>query len=91
MTAHPPDRGRQFRSGRPAPGLWSRIVAAPFHRLLDRIDAGLEQGAIEAWLPDGSYRILGGRGRGPVAEVDMRSWRALARLARGGSVGWYQA
>ena len=91
MTAHPPDRGRQFRSGRPAPGLWSRIVAAPFHRLLDRIDAGLEQGAIEAWLPDGSYRILGGRGRGPVAEVDMWSWRALARLARGGSVGWYQA
>lgn len=52
---------------------------------------GLEAGAIEAWLPDGSYRILGGRGPGPVAEVDMRDWRALVRLARGGSVGWYQA
>jgi cyclopropane-fatty-acyl-phospholipid synthase len=66
------------------------MLAAPFHRLLDKIDAGLEEGAIEAWLPDGSYRILGGRGQGPVAEVDMRSWRALVRLARSGSVGWYQ-
>ena len=91
MTAHAPDRGRQFRSGRPAPGLWAAIVAAPFHRLLDRVDTGLEHGAIEAWLPDGSYRILGGRGQGPVAEVEVRSWRALARLASNGSVGWYRA
>jgi cyclopropane-fatty-acyl-phospholipid synthase len=91
MTAHAPDRGRQFRSGQPAPGLWGGIVAAPFHRALDRIDAGLEQGAIEAWLPDGSYRILGGRGPGPVCEVEVRHWRALIRLARDGSVGWYQA
>ena len=59
--------------------------------MLDRIDSGLEAGAIEAWLPDGSYRILGGRGPGPVAEVEMRSWRALVRLASGGSVGWYDA
>jgi cyclopropane-fatty-acyl-phospholipid synthase len=91
MTAHPPNRGRQFRSGRPQAGLWARLVAAPFHRMLDRIDSGLEAGAIEAWLPDGSYRILGGRGPGPVAEVEMRSWRALVRLASGGSVGWYDA
>ena len=91
MTVHSPDRGRQFRSGRPIPGLWSTILAAPFHRVLDRIDAGLEQGAIEAWLPDGSYRILGGRGPGPVCEVEVRRWRALIRLARSGSVGWYQA
>jgi len=67
------------------------MLAAPFHRALDRIDAGLEHGAIEAWLPDGSYRILGGRGQGPVCEVELRSWRALIRLARDGSVGWYQA
>jgi cyclopropane-fatty-acyl-phospholipid synthase len=90
MAAHAPDRGRQFRSGRPSPGLWSAVVAAPFHRLLDRIDAALEAGAIEAWLPDGSYRILGGRGPGPVAEVEVRRWRALIRLAQSGSIGWYQ-
>jgi cyclopropane-fatty-acyl-phospholipid synthase len=67
------------------------VVAAPFHRVLDRIDAALDQGAIETWLPDGSYRILGGRGPGPVAEVEIRRWRALIRLARSGSIGWYQA
>jgi cyclopropane-fatty-acyl-phospholipid synthase len=67
------------------------MVAAPFHRVLDRIDAALDQGAIEAWLPDGSYRILGGRGPGPVAEVEVRRWRALIKLARSGSIGWYQA
>jgi cyclopropane-fatty-acyl-phospholipid synthase len=91
MTAHSPDRGRQFRSGQPAPGLWGKVLAAPFHRALDRIDAGLEEGAIEAWLPDGSYRILGGRGPGPVCEVEVRHWRSLIRLARDGSVGWYKA
>jgi cyclopropane-fatty-acyl-phospholipid synthase len=91
MTAQPPDRGRQFRSGRPRAGGWNALVAAPFHRALDRIDAGLEQGAIEAWLPDGSYRILGGRGPGPVCEVEVRRWRALTRLATGGSVGWFEA
>ncbi len=67
------------------------MLAAPFHRALDRIDAGLEHGAIEAWLPDGSYRIIGGRAPGPVAEVELKSWRALIRLSRDGSVGWYQA
>ncbi len=91
MTAHKPDRGRQFRSGQPRSDGWRGLLAAPFHRALDRIDAGLERGAIEAWLPDGSYRILGGRGPGPVCEVEVRRWRALTRLARGGSVGWYDA
>ena len=86
-----PDRRLQFRSGQPLPGLWSKLVAAPFHRVLDRIDAGLKQGAIEAWLPDGSYRILGGRAPGPVAEVELKRWRALVRLGRNGSVGWYEA
>lgn len=66
-------------------------MAAPFHRVLDRIDVALDQGAIETWLPDGSYRILGGRGQGPVAEVEIRRWRALIKLARSGSIGWYQA
>lgn len=95
MNAQPPDRARQFKSGgrgfSAGGGLWTALFAAPFHRVLDRIDAGLEAGAIEAWLPDGSHRILGGRKPGPVAEVTMQSWRALVRLARSGSVGWYKA
>jgi cyclopropane-fatty-acyl-phospholipid synthase len=65
--------------------------AGVFHRVLDRIDQGLEAGSIEASLPDGTNRVLGGRGEGPVAIVEIASWRALIRLAMGGSAGWYVA
>jgi cyclopropane-fatty-acyl-phospholipid synthase len=69
----------------------SRLFAGGFHRLLDRIDAGIEHGSILARLPDGSTRLLGGRAEGFVAEVELRDWRALLRVATGGSCGWYQA
>lgn len=69
----------------------SRAPAALFHRLLDRIDAGLIWGALEGHLPDGSVRMLGGRGDGPLAVVQLHSWTALVRLALSGSVGWYVA
>src|SRR4051794_33462223 len=72
-------------------GWLARRVAPPFHRILDRIDAGLDEGAIEAALPDGTFRLLGGRVAGPVAVVRVVRWRALARLVSGGSVGWYAA
>ncbi len=82
---------RAFRSG----GLLARLIglapAAVFHRQLDRIDAGLAQGSIEGHLPDGSVRILGGRGKGPTAVVHLNSWSALVRLVLSGSVGWYRA
>jgi cyclopropane-fatty-acyl-phospholipid synthase len=68
----------------------ARLVAPPFHRLLDRIDHGLDAGAIEASLPDGTRRTLGGRAPGPVAIVIVHRWRALWRLASGGSIGWYE-
>ena len=35
--------------------------------------------------------MLGGRGPGPAAEVELKSWRALLRFAASGSVGWYKA
>lgn len=73
------------------PGLLSRVVSSRFHRALDRIDTGLDAGAIEASLPDGTFRILGGRAKGPIAKVSLVRWRALLRLARSGSVGWYEA
>lgn len=69
----------------------NRLVAPLYHRILDRIDQGLEAGAIEASLPDGTCRILGGRQPGPTAIVSLTSWRALLRLVRSGSVGWYEA
>ena len=96
MNATDPRRGRRAlsvrrppRSG--APRLMSRMLAPLFHRLLDRIDLGLEQGTLEAALPDGTRRLLGGRAAGPQCEVDLQSWRALVRLVTGGSAGWYRA
>jgi len=62
-----------------------------FDRVLDRIDRGLDAGTIEATLPDGRRRKLGGRGEGPVAIVALNSWHALRRLITGGSIGWYEA
>jgi cyclopropane-fatty-acyl-phospholipid synthase len=59
--------------------------------VLDRIDSGLESGSILGHLPDGSTRLLGGRNPGFEAEVHLRDWRALLRLATNGSIGWYQA
>ena len=72
------------------PGAMARVVAPVFHRLLDRIDRGLLSGAIDATLPDGTRRLLGGVGEGPLAIVHLHRWRALVRLATGGSIGWYE-
>ncbi len=72
-------------------GLVARLFAGGFHKLIDRIDEGLAEGRLEATLPNGSYRLLGGRGDGPVAVIHLKSWRALVRLATSGSVGWYKA
>lgn len=66
------------------------ILAPIFQRQLDRLDRGIAEGSIELRLPDGRTRLLGGRGSGPAAIVDLRSWRALLRLALGGSSGWYE-
>jgi len=79
---------RRFATGG---GLLAHLLSGSFARILRRIDRGLEQGAIEAILPDGSKRILGGRRPGPRPVVNLHSWRALARLVTSGSVGWYKA
>jgi cyclopropane-fatty-acyl-phospholipid synthase len=80
--------GAALRSGS---GWLARAWAGGWHRVLDRIDAGLASGAIHAHLPDGTQRLLGGRAPGFEAEVAIRDWRALLRLATAGSIGWYQA
>src|SRR5690349_8097942 len=72
-------------------GLMAGLFARGFAHVLDRIDRGVAQGRIETHLPDGGFRILGGRADGPVAEVHLHSWRSLVRLASSGSVGWYKA
>ena len=71
--------------------LFARAFASGLERLIDRIDTRLETGAIHATLPDGRRRRLGGRRPGFEAVVELRHWRALLRLATGGSAGWYRA
>jgi cyclopropane-fatty-acyl-phospholipid synthase len=86
---------QSYRKGLPLAmarqGLLARLVARHFHGLIDRIDTGIVSGRIEAMLPDGSFRIVGGQEPGPVAKITLNRWRALVRLVRSGSVGWYQA
>ena len=89
MNAPGPVRGRHLVAARYS--VWQKAAAQICAPFLDRLDRGLESGTIEVMLPDGSFRILGGRGAGPVARLDIVRWRALLRAARGGSVGFYEA
>jgi len=95
MNAQPPARGRHLLKadrGFVTGASWlTRLVSPGFQRWLDRIDLGLEEGAIEATLPDGSFRVLGGRRPGPVGVIELKNWRPLVRLVIAGSVGWYRS
>jgi cyclopropane-fatty-acyl-phospholipid synthase len=86
--AHLVSADRGFATGG---GVVARLMGGSFRRVIDRVDAGLRVGAIDATLPDGSKRFLGGRAPGPVPVVHLHRWRALARLITSGSVGWYKA
>lgn len=95
MSTQAPVRGTELVVGGRRLGIGPQWLARAFSggigKIIDRIDAGLARGSIEATLPDGAVRRLGGRGAGTRAEVVLHEWRALLRLATGGSVGWYQA
>tara|TARA_R110000782_G_scaffold48551_1_gene106202 strand:+ start:45408 stop:46676 length:1269 start_codon:yes stop_codon:yes gene_type:complete len=96
MNAVDPRRGAHLlRAARFLPSggtsLWGWAFAPFGRKILDIIDARLERGRLEVWLPDGSFRVLGGRAEGHGCEVHLKRWHALFRLANAGSVGWYQA
>lgn len=95
MGSETVDRGEALLAGAARferrSGLIARLIAPQFHKLLDRIDRGLEQGSIRGILPDGSTRLLGGRNPGFETEIHLHDWRGLMRLATNGSIGWYQA
>jgi cyclopropane-fatty-acyl-phospholipid synthase len=81
----------QTRSSASRGGGLLALFAPFFHRQIDRLDRGIAAGSLELCLPGGRARLLGGHAPGPAAVVDLRSWRALLRLAAGGSSGWYEA
>ncbi len=94
MNAQAPARGAQLVTQ----GQWigtgpqwlSHIFSGGFHRILDRLERGLESGSITATLPDGTTRMLGGRAAGFDALLHVHNWRGLLRLATSGSIGGYQ-
>ncbi len=79
---------RRFATGA---GLFGRLLAPSFGRMVDQLDRRLLTGGIEASLPNGSRRRVGFHAPGATAVVDIKSWMALVRLATSGSVGWYKA
>ena len=82
---------QKLRSNLPRASVGSGwLFVGALQRLLDRIDEGLDKGSIEGTLPNGSRRMLGGRSAGPMAEMNIRSWRALRRIAWNGSIGLYE-
>jgi cyclopropane-fatty-acyl-phospholipid synthase len=95
MNAQAASRGSELVAGGRSIGIgpqWlARLWSGGIRRILDRIDVGLARGSIEATLPDGSARVIGGRAPGFQAQVSLKNVRALLRLATSGSVGWYQA
>ena len=87
-------RGEQLLTGgshfASAPGILSKLLAPGFGTILDRLDQGIVKGKLTGHLPDGSVRVLGGRQPGFEAQVWLKDWRPLLRLATSGVIGWYQ-
>jgi cyclopropane-fatty-acyl-phospholipid synthase len=88
MNSQAPVRGQMLTD--PSQGRLARAKGLFFHAMLDKIDQRIAVGVIEAFLPDGTCRLLGGHTPGPLATITVSRWRCLWRLAREGSEGWYQ-
>ena len=81
MTAPEHDRGRHLVRQINLPGskgglfasMQVKLSARFINAILARIDAGLQDGAIEGHLPDGTKRLLGNRRPGPQAIVHVHS------------------
>ena len=91
MNAPEVKRGRHLTRAKGLRALTGGLFARGFDRIVERIDQGFDFGTVEGLLPDGSVRIVGGRGPGPTATITIHHWNALFRLVRGGSIGWYEA
>ncbi len=91
-SVFPPENAFEVAREDAAPvGPLAHLVRRWSMHFIDRIDAGLAYGKVEAMLPGGYFRILGGRGEGPTARVTVHKWRALMRIGLSGATGWYAA
>lgn len=56
-------------------------------RILETVVGRLRCGRLLVRYPDGSRRAFAGHLPGPQAEIDLRDWRLVRRLARTGAIG----
>lgn len=72
-------------------GIAGRLARRRAEAVVARIDAGLATGSLDATLPDGRRRLLGGRAPGPAAAIELVNWWPVVRLMLGGSAGFARA
>src|SRR3546814_18985577 len=91
VNQQPTHRGRHLvaadRAFATGGGLLARLFGGGFHKLIDRIDAGLLEGGIDTTLPDVSHRTLGGRKPGPMPNSPLNNSGASVRLVAPGTGG----
>ena len=66
----------------------SQAFARPaFTRLFSSMEGSVEYGTLSLTLPDGSVHTVSGKNPGPDAVLELKSWGAIPRIARGGELG----
>jgi cyclopropane-fatty-acyl-phospholipid synthase len=95
MNAQTPVRGQHLVQADQHFATGSRWLMRRFARriaaIIEQIDAGLVQGSIEGHLPDGTIRVVGGRGAGPMAVMHINSLMLFPRLWAFGTIGLYKS
>lgn len=62
-----------------------------FASILRRLDGRIDTGRLTVTLPDESVHVIEGSKTGPIAELNIHSYRFMRRILRQGSVGFAEA
>ena len=95
MNAQAQLRGSALKSGKGAQ-IWAadwfaRLWSGSKAKIVAKAAAGIRRGSLEVVFPDGSAQLFGGEAEGYQAQLILHRWRAVVRLATGGTAGFYLA
>jgi cyclopropane-fatty-acyl-phospholipid synthase len=76
LTASPAEAGATSAPPR-------SLAARTFFKVLSRISIG----RLTVTTPDGNCRVFAGTEPGPMADLEIRDWKALGRIVRGAEIG----